>query len=106
MGAFKHFSPQLSEKLVKYYSLLFRLKANIELEQALYVNRPLAVPLANAPHWVAPGNIRVIERGVCFELRDLEPRLRDALEAEIEKLGAYEKKIFEDTYEPVPTHRP
>jgi hypothetical protein len=68
MAAFKHFAPQLSEKLVKYYSLLFRLKANIELEQALYVNRPLAVPRANEPPWVAPGraagsNSRPLQQG-------------------------------------------
>jgi hypothetical protein len=81
------------------------MKANIELEQALYVNRPLAVPLANAPPWVAPGNIRAIERGVCFELRAIEPRLRGALEAAIEKLGTDEKKIFDDAYEPMPPPR-
>jgi hypothetical protein len=104
-GAFKYFSPQLSESLVKYYSLLFRMKANIELEQAMYVNRPLAVPLANAPPWVAPGNIRAIERGVCLELHEIEPRLRDALEAEIAKLDTDERKIFDDTYEPMPTSR-
>jgi hypothetical protein len=106
MGTFRYFSPQLSERLVKYYSLLFRMKANIELEQALYVNRPLAVPLSNAPPWVAPGNIRAIERGVCLELRALEPRLRDALEAQIAELRPGERKIFEEAYERMPTPSP
>src|ERR1022692_2305303 len=36
MEAFKYFSPTLSAKLVKYYSLLFRLKANLEMEQMLF----------------------------------------------------------------------
>ena len=104
MGTFKYISPQLSEKLVKYYSLLFRLQANIELEHKLYVNLTDAPSTANAP-LQAPGNIRAIEHALCLELRELEPRLRRALEDEIEKLGKDEKKIFNEAYEPMPTTR-
>jgi hypothetical protein len=40
-----------------------------------------------------------------LELHEIEPRLRDALEAEIAKLDTDERKIFDDTYEPMPTSR-
>ena len=101
MGAFRYFSPKLSEKLVKYYSLLFRLNANIEFEQALYLSKSNPVPDVISPPGIA-GNTRALEIQVCTELNALEPQLRAALEAEIAKLRPREGQIFSDAYEKMP----
>jgi hypothetical protein len=98
MEAFKYFSPRLSEKLVKYYSMIFRLRANVEMMQMLFANR--GVPVAGAdPMAGVLQRLRNIENQVCTELLSLEPSLQAALEVEISKLGKRQKTIFDEAYE-------
>lgn len=99
--AFKYFSPELSEKLVKYYSLLFRLKANIEMEQMLFANRGVPVPGADPMAGVLQG-LRTLQNQVCTELLSLETQLQSALDDAVSKLGKREKGMFERAYEKRP----
>jgi hypothetical protein len=101
MEAFKYFSPTLSEKLVKYYSLLFRLKANVELEQNIFASH--GVPLAGAdPMAGVLQTLRGLENEVCSNLLDLEARLQPALDHAVSMLGKREKAMFAKAYEKQP----
>jgi hypothetical protein len=101
MEAFKYFPPTLSEKLVKYYSLLFRLKENVEMEQMLFANRGVPVPGAD-PMAVVQQNLRSRENLVCRDLLSLESRLQSAIDSEVLKLGKTGRHIFEEAYEKRP----
>ncbi len=99
--AFKYFSPVLSEKLVKYYSLIFRLKANIELSQTLFATR--GIPVAGAdPMAAVQQRLRHLENEICRNLVSLEPQLRAVLDGEISRLGEKERSIFKQAYEEPP----
>ena len=98
MEAFKYFSAMLSEKLVKYYSLIFRLKANIELSQTLFATR--GMPVAGAePMAAVKQRLRHLENDVCRGLVGLESQLRVVLDCEISRLGEKEMSIFKQAYE-------
>ncbi len=98
MEAFKYFSPKLSEKLVKYYSMIFRLKANIEMSRMLYATTGVPVPGADqmARVWQ---RLRELERRLCGELIGLEPQLRVVLDCEVSRLKTKGKRIFKEAYE-------
>ena len=98
MEAFKIFPPKVCEKLVKYYSLLFRLKANVEMMQMLFANRGMPVPGADPIAGVLQ-RLRDIENQVCKELLSLEPQLQSALDGEVSKLPKRGKTIFDEAYE-------
>ena|SRR5258707_6380051 len=100
--AFKYFSHKLSEKLVKYYSLIFRLKANIELSQLLFAMH--GTPVAGAsPMAVVQQRLRGLENKVCRDLERLESQLRSVLDGEVSKLSKKEKVIFKEAYERPPS---
>jgi hypothetical protein len=101
MEAFKYFSPTLSEKLVKYYSLLFRLKANLEMEQMLFANHGVPVPGAD-PMASVHQRLRGLENHLCTELLSLETQLQSVLDNAVSKLGKKEKCMFEEAYEKHP----
>ena len=96
--AFKYFSPSLSEKLVKYYSLIFRLKVNIEFSQMLYATKGMPVPGADPMAGVWQ-RLRELEKRVCGDLISLESQLRSVLDSEVSKLSDREKSIFKEAYE-------
>jgi|SRR5882762_6605347 len=96
--AFKYFSPRLSEKLVKHYSLVFRLKANVEMAQMIFATR--GVPAAGAGSIVAvQQRLREFENRVCQDLIALEPQLLSVLDSEVLRLGNGQRVIFEEAYE-------
>ncbi len=97
MEAFKYFSPTLSEKLVKYYSLLFRLKANVEMEQMLFANHSVPVPGADPMAGVLQ-RLRGLENRVCGDLLSLETQLQSTLDKAVSKLGKREKAMFNEAY--------
>jgi hypothetical protein len=100
--AFKYFSHRVSEKLVKYYSLIFRLKADIELSQLLFAMH--GTPVAGASAMAAvQQQLRRMENEVCIGLNRLEPQLRSVLDGEISKLNERERIIFEEAYERPPS---
>src|SRR5258707_14671090 len=100
--AFKYFSPRLSEKLVKYYSLIFRLKVNIEFSQMLFAMH--GTPVAGAsPMAVVQQRLRGLENKVCRDLERLESQLRSVLDGEVSKLSKKEKVIFKEAYERPPS---
>jgi hypothetical protein len=101
MEAFKYFSPTLSEKLVKYYSLVFRLKENVRMSQMLFANRGVPVPGADPMAGVSQ-KLRGLENQVCKELLSLESQLQSALDNAVSKLGKREKGMFEEAYEKRP----
>src|SRR5208283_1383781 len=95
--AFKYFSHRLSEKLVKYYSLVFRLKANIELSQMLFAMH--GTPVAGASTMASvQQRLRSLENQVCIELNGLESHLRPVLDGEVSKLNEKERIIFKEAY--------
>jgi hypothetical protein len=99
--AFRYFSPKLSEKLVKYYSLVFRLKANIEMMQLLYATG--GAPVAGAsPMAGVLQRLRSLEHEVCVEMLKLEPQLQSVLTGEIGKLADGQKDVFNEAYEKRP----
>jgi len=99
---FKYFSHKLSEKLVKYYSLIFRLKANIELSQLLFAMH--GTPVAGAsPMAAVQQRLRSLENQVCTELNGFEPQLRSVLDCEISKLSSKQQIIFREAYEKPPS---
>ncbi|MGB2679537.1 MAG: hypothetical protein WAN12_20835 [Candidatus Acidiferrum sp.] len=100
--AFKYFSHRLSEKLVKYYSLVFRLKANIELSQLLFAMH--GIPVAGAsPMAAVQQRLRSLENQVCMDLNRLELQLRSVLDGEVSNLSKKEKIIFKEAYERPPS---
>ena len=95
MEAFKYFS------LVKHYSLLFRLKENLEMERMLFANRGVPVPGADTMAGVIQ-RLRGLENGVCHELIELEPQLQSALNEAVSKLVKREKDMFDAAFEKHP----
>jgi hypothetical protein len=98
MEAFKYFPPKLSEKLVKYYSLIFRLKANIEMSQMLYATAGVPVPGAD-PMAGVQQRLRNLEDGVCKDLIALELQVRSVLDCEVSRLKTKGRRIFKEAYE-------
>jgi hypothetical protein len=106
MEAFKYFPPTVSEKLVKYYSLLFRLKKNIDFEQMLLLGEVMPLSGDN-PYRTLRERTNALDRQVANEVIRLTPVLQATLDNEIEKLKSREKRIFDKAYEknPLPANQ-
>jgi hypothetical protein len=97
-GAFRYFSPRLSEKLVKHYSLVFRLKANVEFAQILFATH--GVPVAGAsPLAGVLQRLHVLENGVCTQLLSADVEPQALLGHEISRLADKQQSIFKQAYE-------
>jgi len=103
MGAFQHFSARLSEKLVKYYSLLFRLKDNVELGQKLFLSSGGAITTRDNTNFAVQDRLRTLAKGICEDLINFRPSVLKVLDDEILKLGKREAAVYTEAYEQMPT---
>ncbi len=99
--AFRFFPPKISQRLVKCYSLLFRLKKNIELTHMLLLGQQLT----KDPYWQLRARTEQLAIGIAFEVIHMCRGIQELLDEEVRKLPQREKSIFEEAYE-TPTVRP
>jgi hypothetical protein len=99
MEAFKVFPPEVSKHLVKYYSLLFRLQKNVDLERMLLFGEMLPQVGENLFRRLRERTADA-DKQVCREVLDLTPKLQSVLNREIARLRGREKRLFLEAYEP------
>jgi len=96
--AFRYIPPRISEKLVKCYSLLFRLRKDVELEHMFLFGEKLPMTDPNSYGQLRQGTHK-LSLEVAAEVVKMVEDLRKLLGEEILKMTAREKQVFDEAYE-------
>ncbi len=96
--AFLHLPPLITGKLIVIYSLLFRLRGNIEFVHRLILEegRPVVGP---NPYSILRAEVSNFTKQVAEKILTAQAAFARALQNEIEKLTGDEKRIFDQAYQ-------
>jgi hypothetical protein len=104
--AFKFLPPTITEKLVAIYSLLFRLRKDIELTHMLIFGESFPMTGENPYRRLRQGTTK-LAKGVASEVQVVQTQINALLQKEFDSFGAREKEIFAQAYRTsVGTDRP
>ncbi len=96
-GAFRYMPPQVTGKLTMVYSLLFRLRGNVEFIQAVFLKEGGSLDGPN-PYTSLRTELSNLTRQVAAKILNAQDAFEQVLQVEIDKLGPSEKRIFNRAY--------
>ncbi|HEV1993295.1 MAG TPA: hypothetical protein VGR03_03090 [Candidatus Acidoferrum sp.] len=96
--AFRYLPPSITGKLIVIYSLLFRLRGNVEFVHRLLLEerRPIDGP---NPYSILLVEVSNLTKQVAEKILIAQSAFAQVLQNEIDKLSAEDKKVFDQAYQ-------